>query len=155
MRDNYFKTIIGEKVRLVPYRKKFVEKYHEWMKSPFLLEMTASEPLSIEEEYDMQKSWREDSRKCTFIVLQNDESSTDEIGQMAGDVNLFLNRDDDGGLTYAEIDVMIAEERFRKQGMGEETVLLMMWYGMVHLNIKRFFAKINKVNESSIKLFKR
>ncbi len=155
MRDNYFKTIIGEKVRLVPYRKKFVEKYHEWMQSPFLLEMTASEPLSIEEEYDMQKSWREDSRKCTFIVLRNDESSTDEIGQMAGDVNLFLNRDDDGGLTYAEIDVMIAEERFRKQGMGEETVLLMMWYGITHLNTKKFFAKINKVNESSIKLFKR
>lgn len=117
--------------------------------------MTASEPLSIEEEYDMQKSWREDSRKCTFIVLRNDESSTDEIGQMAGDVNLFLNRDDDGGLTYAEIDVMIAEERFRKQGMGEETVLLMMWYGITHLNTKKFFAKINKVNESSIKLFKR
>lgn len=30
--------------------------YHEWMKSPELLETTASEPLSEEEEYEMQRS---------------------------------------------------------------------------------------------------
>jgi hypothetical protein len=30
------------------------QRYHEWMKSPELLETTASEPLSLEEEYDMQ-----------------------------------------------------------------------------------------------------
>ena len=45
---------------LVPYRKEHVPKYHEWMKSPFLLEMTASEPLTLDEEYEMQKSWLED-----------------------------------------------------------------------------------------------
>lgn len=30
------------------------------MKDPELQELTASEPLTIDEEYDMQKSWRED-----------------------------------------------------------------------------------------------
>jgi len=30
------------------------------MQDPYVLEMTASEPLSIEEEYDMQKSWQSD-----------------------------------------------------------------------------------------------
>lgn len=30
------------------------------MKSPELQELTASEPLSLEEEYQMQKRWRED-----------------------------------------------------------------------------------------------
>lgn len=32
-----------------------LKTYHDWMKSPELLELTASEPLSLEEEYDMQR----------------------------------------------------------------------------------------------------
>lgn len=30
------------------------------MKSPELQQLTASEPLTLEQEYDMQRSWRED-----------------------------------------------------------------------------------------------
>lgn len=30
------------------------------MKSPELQQLTASEPLTLDQEYDMQKSWRED-----------------------------------------------------------------------------------------------
>ena len=35
-------------------------RYHNWMKCPELQELTASEPLTIDEEYEMQKSWRND-----------------------------------------------------------------------------------------------
>lgn len=31
--------------------------------------MTGSEPLTFQEEIDMQKSWRDDDSKCTFIIL--------------------------------------------------------------------------------------
>ena len=49
----------------VPYLGEHVPVYHRWMKSEFLQAMTASEPLSLEEEYAMQKTWMEDddSRK--------------------------------------------------------------------------------------------
>ena len=46
--------------------------YHEWMQDPFLLDATASEPLTMEQEIEMQKEWRDDEKKCTFIILARD-----------------------------------------------------------------------------------
>ena len=84
MKTNWQTRIVGSKVCLVPYRKYHVEMYHKWMQDPYLQEMTASEPLTLAEEYAMQLSWLEDPKKCTFIIL--DKSRMDPIG----DVNFFL-----------------------------------------------------------------
>ena len=46
--------------------------YHRWMQDPKLLDATASEPLSMEEEVRMQGTWRDDETKCTFIILSRD-----------------------------------------------------------------------------------
>ena len=50
----------GNKINLVPYKAHHVPIYHEWMKLPDLLEMTASEPLTLDQEYAMQQSWLND-----------------------------------------------------------------------------------------------
>jgi RimJ/RimL family protein N-acetyltransferase len=42
------------------------------MQDPFLLDATASEPLTMEQEIEMQKEWRDDEKKCTFIILARD-----------------------------------------------------------------------------------
>ena len=116
---NYETIIVGRRVVLVPYRPQHVAKYHEWMQQPYLLEATASEPLSMEQEYDMQESWRHDRNKCTFIVLDqslvaglssiadNGEDSSSShllsvsddfidknLPAMVGDVNLFLSEEE-------------------------------------------------------------
>ena len=45
----------------------------KWMQDPDLLEATASEPLSMEEEIKMQCEWRNDEKKwyvmCVGILL--------------------------------------------------------------------------------------
>ena len=140
--------------------------FTEWMKDPYILEMTASEPLSLEEEYAMQASWRDDSRKCTFILLAStalyryvrgyDTVDSDEDGdivRMIGDVNLFLNdRDDD--MSIAEIEVMIAERDFRRKGCATKALQLLMHYAHNTLGITRFYAKINESNLDSIAMFR-
>ena len=152
-----------------------VKPYHEWMKDPHLLEATGSEPLSLEEEIAMQQSWREDPDKCTFIVLSREASgSFDEIDgdfcernvhAMVGDVNLFLSEEDDQeeenkSLKHnrdcpqqAELNVMIAEKAYQRQGMGREASCLMMMYGAKNLGIRRYFCKILTDNHASQALF--
>ena len=90
---NWETTIQGSKVVLVPYRREHVPKYHEWMKSEELQELTGSEPLSLEEEFRMQETWRRDPDKCTFIVLSQVmwESELNKL-QLLGSLNLCVTR---------------------------------------------------------------
>ena len=49
---------------------------------------------------------------------------------MAGDVDLFLSEDEDDGVKVGEVNIMTAEERSRRKGLGKEAMLLMMNYGV-------------------------
>jgi hypothetical protein len=53
-------SVWDEKVVLVPYSPHHVPKYHGWMQDPVLRFQTGSEPLSLEEEYEMQRKWLTD-----------------------------------------------------------------------------------------------
>ena len=72
MRTNSQLQIVGSRVVLVPYQWHHVPKYHEWMKSEELQELTGSEPLTLDEEFEMMTNWLNSDDKCTFIVLQKD-----------------------------------------------------------------------------------
>lgn len=140
---------------MVPYTSAHVPRYHEWMKSEELQHLTASEPLSLEQEYEMQRSWREDADKCTFIVLDADKwlrQNASEEDCMVGDVNLFLT--DPENPTLGEIEVMIAEASYRGRGFGKEATLLMLSFGMTRLGLATFEAKIGLENNASISMFK-
>ena len=128
----------------------------EWMKDPFILEMTASEPLSLEEEIDMQQSWALDPKKATFIVARSNRTATSSpegAEVLLGDVNLFFNDYDDP--RAAEVDIMIAREDARCQGVGTEAVLLMLHYALKRLDVSRFYCKINERNMPSLHLFRK
>ncbi|XP_007886684.1 N-acetyltransferase 9 [Callorhinchus milii] len=156
MRLNRDTVLLGERAALVPYSAEHVPRYHEWMKSEELQKLTASEPLTLQQEYEMQRSWREDADKCTFIILDRmkraNDSSTEE-DCMVGDVNLFLTDPEDP--TVAEIEIMIAEPSYRGKGFGKEVTMMMMHYGIIKLGITKFQAKIGLENKISIGMFRR
>jgi hypothetical protein len=72
MKANYELCLSGENVILVPYRPEHVPTYHDWMTDPKLLELTSSEPLTLDEEVRMQEEWHRDEGKCTFVILARD-----------------------------------------------------------------------------------
>ncbi|GAA6046778.1 hypothetical protein NBRC10513_001570 [Rhodotorula toruloides] len=60
MRLNESTTLVNDRIVLRPYRRWHVPRYHEWMSSDEMREATASERLTMEQEEDMQRSWRLD-----------------------------------------------------------------------------------------------
>ncbi|KAI0457969.1 acetyltransferase domain-containing protein [Xylaria acuta] len=104
MRVNKNIAISASKILLVPYDAHHVDQYHQWMQNESLREATASDLLTLEEEYENQQSWRTAHDKLTFIVCQPSAMSgnhADADGmirageddaplRMVGDVNLFL-----------------------------------------------------------------
>ncbi|XP_041830842.1 N-acetyltransferase 9 [Melanotaenia boesemani] len=156
MKINDNTLLEGHKVVLVPYNAEHVPRYHEWMKSAELQQLTASEPLTLEQEYDMQTRWREDNDKCTFIILDKQQwadPSVEEEQCMVGDVNIFLT--DPSDLSLAELEIMVAEPRYRGKGIGKEVTCMMMCYGVTKLGIRKFQAKIGLDNQISIAMFKK
>lgn len=152
-------SVVGEKVILVPYMKEHVPRYHVWMQDPAILQATASEPLTLDQEYEMQLSWVQDPLKQTFIVLDKELVVGDFIhGEphseaMVGDVNIFMNDSDDSQI--AEVEIMIAEPKSRGKGLAKESILVMMAFAVENLGIHKFRAKIGESNEASLNLFKK
>ncbi|KAK3677542.1 hypothetical protein LTR78_002392 [Recurvomyces mirabilis] len=158
MRLNATQAISTPKLLLVPYSAHHVPTYHTWMQDPDLQAATASEPLTLGEEYAMQRSWREDKDKLTFIVCRPrvHEASTecvrakvdDAPERMMGDINLFLfEPDDDDEDEYeddnrtnrshtasarkaviGEIELMIARKEMHRQGFGRAALETFMIY---------------------------
>jgi RimJ/RimL family protein N-acetyltransferase len=120
-----------------------------------LRELTASEPLNLQEEHDNQRSWREDNDKLTFIICFKDTTaasvsdsaadsnleassvirqSEDNPDVMMGDINLFLKEIEpesetgSAGDVTGEINLMIAEHSARGKGYGIEALKTFLWY---------------------------
>ncbi|KAH9855741.1 acyl-CoA N-acyltransferase [Lenzites betulinus] len=172
MRANEKTVIVHPDVILVPYRIEHVAKYHEWMTSPELRELTASEPLTLAEEYEMQRKWQTDDDKLTFILLDGTPFASADGASvtaeslhalpMIGDVNLFLKGAPDEDDFEAEAEIMIAEPAYRRRGIAHTALQLMLSYASdpaspppLPITRARLVARIGDKNEPSIRLFEK
>ena len=93
----------------------------------------------------MQRSWRTDCDKLTFIVClpvashsskpSSIHSQTDDPPfKMMGDINMFLTpADEDPEGCIGELELMIAPTVFRRQGYGRVALLTFLNYVQRHL----------------------
>jgi len=149
------------------------------MKDPSIQQATASEPLTIEEEYAMQRSWRQDADKLTFITgvakgpFPKGYTVNGDI-TMIGDVNLFVtiehNDEIEADALIGELELMIAEKSMQGKGLGRSTIICFLQYVIANeqnivkeycstepdlqkQSIDYYRVKIGKDNERSLKMF--
>ncbi|KFW08413.1 N-acetyltransferase 9, partial [Eurypyga helias] len=147
MKINQNTVLQGQRVTLVPYTSAHVPRYHEWMQSEELQRLTASEPLSLEQEYEMQCSWRDDADTWTFVTV-----AKDSCRQMLCAATFYSHCLTVAGQAWS---ASRAEPSYRGRGFGKEATLMMMSYGVRNLGITKFEAKIGQENEASICMFKK
>lgn len=70
---------------------------------------------------------------------------------MIGDTNLFFANSDDN--ICAEAEIMIAEPWARGRKNGWEAMLLMLLYGITHLEVKQYVVKVSCNNDISLRMF--
>ncbi|KAF8530686.1 GNAT domain-containing protein [Gautieria morchelliformis] len=147
------------------------------MLSPELRELTASEPLTAEEEHQMQVKWQTDDDKLTFIILarphllsratfdgnENILPSPKEIltFRMIGDVNLFLKESPEG-CQEVEAEVMVAEPAYRRKGVAFNALQILFHYATspegppsLRIPTERLIARIGQANSASLRLFEK
>jgi len=129
---------------IIPYTADLVPIYHSWFQSfPELLALTATDPLSLSEETDNQRSWESGTEKLTGIICDQDSKPV-------GDVNVFWDAEELTG----ELNVMIADPAARRQGLARAAVEVAMGVSRDKFpGLKKFLAKIDLGNEKSINLF--
>ena len=103
----------------------------------------------------MQRSWRTDGDKLTFIachplsvaekegesdgqvIVRGGHEDIDGPERMVGDVNLFINEsEDDEGSESAcigEVEIMVARLDMQGKGVGTVILLAFLWYVFTHL----------------------
>ncbi|KAM1702876.1 hypothetical protein ACFX1Q_028197 [Malus domestica] len=86
-------SLEGGRVILVLYKNEHVPKYHEWMKDPALLQATSSEPLTLDQECQMQLTWTQDPNNTLFLSLTCIQSLCAEMDRLWRSVGAKSERD--------------------------------------------------------------
>uniref|UniRef100_A0A0G4F4X4 N-acetyltransferase domain-containing protein n=1 Tax=Chromera velia CCMP2878 TaxID=1169474 RepID=A0A0G4F4X4_9ALVE len=148
-------TFEGERLRLIPYIREAVPLYNQWMKDPHLQEMTASEPQSLEEEYEVREIWLTQDDRISWLILDRSLPASLECpeaagGALAGDVGCVF---DEGDFSTGELLVMIAEDRSRRKGLAVEALQIIMRVLTERIGTQKFTASISSKNAESVALF--
>ncbi|CAH8492379.1 unnamed protein product [Schistosoma haematobium] len=102
-----------------------------------------------------QDYWLLNNNKTDTIESQLNNYENAEIFSMIGDVNLFITYSHMVNDFEGELSVMIAESKYRGQGLAAEALAGILEYSGRHLPMKlnSLVAKVSMTNESSIHFF--
>lgn len=127
----------GEKVRLRPMQESDLPHFVQWLQDPEVRRWLAAiaEPPTLEDEFE----WYEGLRSNPDSVMWSIETLD---GRLVGSVELRLAQH----AQRAELGIAIQDKTMWSQGLGTDTVRLVLEYGFDDLELHRIELMTDEVN---------
>lgn len=133
--------IYGERIRLRAVEREDVKKYFEWVNDPevtYGLSLYLPMSMTDEERWFERASNRAPDEKPLAIEVRAGDG-----WRLIGNCTFF---DMDGVAHSAEIGIMIGDKSVWNQGLGTETISLLLRHGFETLNLNRIALKVYSDN---------
>ena len=144
---------IGKNIRLAPIdHERDAEVESKWTHDPEYLRMLGPGPVrplsaaQIKKKYEAIEKEEEEKQSLFYFTIR----TNDEQEHLVGFVRLTWV---DWTNSNAFIQLGIGEAKDRRQGLGSETLALVLRYAFSELNLYRLSAIIPEYNEAALALF--
>lgn len=142
--------IYGERVRLRAVERDDVKRFFEWVNDPevtFGLSLYLPMSMTDEERWFERASSREPNEKPFAIDVRAGDG-----WRLIGNCTFF---DLDNVAHSAEIGIMIGEKAVWNQGLGTDTMFLLLRHGFETLNLNRIALKVYADNPRAIRTYEK
>lgn len=139
--------LIGHRIKLRAVELDDVEKLAKWRSNPDVYEYFYEyEPLSTIQQKKWLEKELENKENKFFIVSTLDGEAVGTVGFVDID---WRNRKAEWGR------ILIAEQKYRKDGYGSEVLILILEYAFEHLNLNKLYCEALVSNQKAIALYKK
>lgn len=142
--------IYGKRIRLRAVEREDVKKYFEWVNDPevtFGLSLYLPMSMTDEEKWFERASNRAPDEKPFAIEVRAGDD-----WRLIGNCTFF---DIDSVAHAAEIGIMIGDKSLWNQGLGTETMGLLLRHGFETLNLNRIMLKVYADNPRAIRTYEK
>lgn len=142
--------IVGDRVRLRAVAEDDLPRFVTWLNDPEVTQgLSRVSPLSIEEERRwFGEATRKDDFERPLAIDARSEGAWVHIGSCS-----FFHHDSMG--QQAELGILIGDKAFWDQGLGTETMRLLMKHGFDTLNLRKITLRVLEFNQRALKVYER
>ena len=139
----------GNKVKLGPVKREFIDYYLKWMNDPELTQyLMMYRPLTREMEEDWFNSLKNREDFFIFAILLFNQ---DEIEKLLGNCSI----DVDWKNRVGTCGIIIGEKTYQGKGYGTEAMELLVNYGFNTLNLNRIQLETFSFNIRALKSYQK
>lgn len=142
-----YKKLIGENIYLAPISREHLHQFAKWVNDFSVTDYIGRSHAIVTD--DAELAWYEGTQKNNECIMSIIKCENDEvIGNIGFHKIDHLNR-------YAELGIMIGENKDRSKGYGTEAIKLLLDFGFNYLNLHNITLTLLSVNDRAKRCYEK